>query len=265
MVEWHEDFIFKTELMAQRLGGTLFVHNAEEFDYCYKETIESLCQFCDQVVVVDAGSTDTTPEGLKWLQSLYKNLEVIYLPYSDWEEQVGFQKLAYFQNIAIEGLNTDWNILVQADECLHEDSIKWVRKAIESDNEAFFCTRLNLWESPYLYIDVEGDKNPCSRIVIRLAKSKYTSYGDGESLMVPTANVEYVDKIHIWHYGFIRKKEIMKAKVIHMQEKVFMVDHDKKLDGSDIFLPQRWFGPNDLKPIPVDHPKIMKDWILTRP
>jgi glycosyltransferase involved in cell wall biosynthesis len=251
--------------MAKSLGGTLFVHNGETFDYCYKETIESLCQFCDKVSVVDAGSTDTTTSVLKWLESIHHNLKVIYLPYSDWEAQSGWQKLAYFQNIAIEALDTDWNLLVQGDEILHDNSIKWVRKAIETDNEAFFCTRLNLWESPYLYIDVEGERNPCSRIIVRLAKSEYISYGDGESLAVPAANVEYIDKINIWHYGFIRDRRIMKDKVIHMQEKVFLVDHDKKLDGSDIFIPQRWFGPNDLKPIPEDHPKIMKDWILTRP
>ena len=251
--------------MSQTLGGTLFVHNGETFDYCYKETIESLCQFCSKVVVVDAGSTDSTTNVLKWLESIHLNLKVIYLPNSDWEAQPGWQKLAYFQNIAIEALGTDWNILIQGDEILHEDSIKWVRKAIETDNEAFFCTRLNLWESPYLYIDVDGEKNPCSRVVVRLAKSEYISYGDGESLMVPAANVEYIDKINIWHYGFIRDRRIMKDKVIHMQEKVFLVDHDKKLDGSDIFIPQRWFGPNDLKPIPGDHPQIMKNWILTRP
>ena len=56
----------------------------------------------------------------------------------------------------------------------------------------------------------------------------------------------------------------MKAKVINMQENVFQIDHDKKLDGADIFIPERWFSGEDLRPIDEPLPEIIKNWAKER-
>lgn len=65
--------------------------------------------------------------------------------------------------------------------------------------------------------------------------------------------------------GFVRNKNVMKAKVINMQENVFGIDHDPKLDKSDVFDSELWFSGNELSPITEEHPKFIKDWIKTRP
>jgi hypothetical protein len=69
----------------------------------------------------------------------------------------------------------------------------------------------------------------------------------------------------MYHMGFVRDRSIMKAKVINMQEGVFeMGSHDIKLDVSDIFQPELWFGKEDLKPIDEPLPALIKDWAKKR-
>lgn len=252
--------------MNKKLAGTLFVMNGVQFDYCYIEAIKCLKELCDHVFVVDAGSRDGTVKELNKLRD--EKTTVITLFHSEWLKQHGKEKLNYFTNIAIkesQDAGYEYQFNLQADEILHENSYDAIRKAIETNAEGFMCSRINLWQSPYLQLNVPINRLPCSTSIVRLAKTKYKSYGDAESLAVDNISTDFLDKIDIWHYGFVRDKTIMKQKVIHIQEQVFGVAHDKKLDGSDVFLPERWFGNEDLKPIDYPHPKIMNEWIKTRP
>jgi hypothetical protein len=106
---------------------------------------------------------------------------------------------------------------------------------------------------------------PCSTGIVRLAKTKYRSWDDAENIRVDDVNESYTDLIEIWHYGFVRDRKIMKQKVLNMQENVFGMNHDPKLDDGDVFVPERWFGAQDLKEITKPHPKLMSEWIKTRP
>ena len=249
------------------LGGSIFVRNGVKYDYCFKESILSLLEFCDKVSCVVVEGDDETEEIVRQLDSQNDKLFVTYLPQIEWDEQQGKaqSKLCYFTDIAISKLDTDYNFYQQADEIIHESCYDEIRKVIESNEPAYFCTRINLWESPYLQLNVPQNRKPCSTEIIRLAKTQFRSYGDAESLAVPTANYSCVQDIRMYHMGFVRKREVMKAKVINMQEGVFeMRSHDVKLDQSEIFNPRLWFGPEDLKPIDEPLPAIIKDWAKER-
>lgn len=248
------------------LGGSLFIRNNYLYDYCAEESIKSLLEFCDKVSVVDAGSSDGTVEMLKELEARDKNLIVTYLTEQDWQKQQGkgYSKLCYFTDIAISKLNTDYNYYQQADEITHENCYDSIRRAMEWVSEGYLISRINLWQSPYLRLKVIGNRNPCSTQIVRLAKTQYRSYGDAESLAAPNDD-NYVEQIRLYHMGFVRKREIMKAKVINMQEGVFELgSHDVKLDGSDIFIPERWFGPADLVPIGEPLPALIQKWAAER-
>ena len=54
-----------------KLAGTIFIRDGIKYDYCFKESIQCLLEFCDHVFVVDAGSTDGTIEELTVLKALY--------------------------------------------------------------------------------------------------------------------------------------------------------------------------------------------------
>lgn len=250
------------------LGGSIFVRNGVKYDYCFKESILSLLEFCDEVSCVVVEGEDETVSIVKQLESENEKLKVTYLPQSEWDAQQGKaqSKLCYFTDIAISKLTTDYNFYQQADEIMHESCYNKIREVIKSGQPAYFCTRINLWQSPYLQLNVPQNRKPCSTEIIRLAKTEFRSYGDAESLAVPTADYSCVNDIRMYHMGFVRKRDIMKAKVINMQEGVFeMGSHDVKLDGSDIFHPERWFDPKeDLKPIDEPLPTLIKNWAKER-
>lgn len=248
-----------------KLAGTIFVHNAIKFDYCLKEAIESLLGFTDRVYAVDAGSDDGTQEIIK---SFDERVVKIFLSKEEWDAQQGREKLNYFTNIAIKAAQNDgfeWQFNLQADEIVHERSYPFIREAIEGKEMSYFCTRINLWKSPYLMLDVPQERKPCSTEIIRLAKTNYRSVGDAESIGVDSTTFKYVKNIRIYHMGFVRDRKIMKDKVIHIQKEVFQIDYDKKLDGIDYFEPDRWFDPKkDLVFINEPLPQVIKEWASKR-
>lgn len=246
------------------LGGVFFIKDGIRFDYCFKESIKCLCELCDEVSVVEVGSTDNTIRELNQLKELYSNLIVTNIPKDDWDSRNGRERISFYQNIALSMLSTEYYYLQQADEVTHEDCFPEIRKAIETGGEAFYVTRKNLWKDCNHELDVPQERKPCSTEIIRLAKSHYKSVDDGESLEAP-ASTEFLNEIVIWHYGFVRRKEVMKAKIMNMQDGVFEIPHDPKLDNMEVFDWSAWFSESDLKPITEEHPKFIKEWIKVRP
>lgn len=248
--------------MSKTLGGTLFVRNAIEWDYCVVEAVKCLQELCDEVVIVDAGSDDGTIELLEVLVD--EKTILLSLEKAEWDNQHGREKLAHFTNVAIGCLTTDYNINLQADEIIHENSFPAIREAINTGKEAFYVTRKNLWKDCEHELNVPQHRKPCSTEIIRLAKSNYQSIDDAESLSAP-AIADFVNDIVIWHYGFVRKKEVMKGKIFNMQNNVFEIPYDKKLDAMNTFEWSAWFSEDDLKKITEPHPKFSQNWIKSRP
>lgn len=253
--------------MNKQLAGTLIIRNGVRYDYNFKESIDCLLEFCDHVFVGDFGSDDGTVKILREYND--PKLTVIFYPSYFWESIHGKDKLRWATDelikiAEIEGY--EWNFNLQADEIVHEQSYNQIRVAINSmSGNSFLCTRKNLWGSVNTELNVPHNRKPCSTEIVRLAKSYYKSYGDAESLLVDKVNKDFVNKINIWHYGFVRKKEVMKDKIINMQVSVFGMEHyDNKLNESEIFNSELWFKGSDLKPISEPHPKIMQKWILER-
>lgn len=245
------------------LGGLFWVRNGIEFDYCFEQSLQALKELCDQVVIVDVGSTDGTAEVLRKYED--EKTMIVYLDKEEWGKQQGRELIAYYQNFALSFLDTDYYILEQPDEIIHEDCFPAIREAIATGGEAFYCTRINLWRDANSYINVEPERQPCSTQVIRIAKTKYKSVGDGESVEA-IANPSFIDKIRIYHYGFVRDKNVMKSKVHNMQVNVFRLsEHDPKLDKAEVFDWSLWFNESELSPITEPHPKFIQEWIKTRP
>lgn len=244
------------------LGGIVFCIDAVKYDYHIAETIRCLQECCDEVVVLDAGSIDGTIEIIQQFED--QNTHIICLDRAEWEKQQGREKLAYFQNLALSFLTTDYYILCQADEIILESCFPAIRNAIKTGKEGFCCSRVNLWGSPDTFINVPENRQPCSTRVVRIAKTKYQSIDDGESIAV-IPNTDFIEDIRIYHYGFVRKKEVMKDKIWNMQENVFKIQHDPKLDKSAVFDSTLWFSGEDLVPIMEPHSKFITNWIKERP
>ena len=254
------------------LGGSTLIRNGIEFDYNFRETIDCLCELCDKVIVVDAGSTDGTSQVLYDMSRLYARLEIVSLPKEDWDAQHGREKLSHFSNIAIQRLNTDWNFYLQCDEVIHEKSFPSIRQAIEMPFvNAFLVRRWNLWKDSQHILNVMGLRKPCSTEVIRLARPQFGCVGDAESLGITEGivSIDFLNKIEIFHMGFVRKLEAMKPKIHEMQVNVFeMANHDAKLDRHDLFKWDDYFDESDLISLEKANktlPKFIQNWASTRP
>lgn len=249
--------------MAKSLGAFLFVRNGELYDYPYKEVITSLCEFCDEVVVVGIRGSDSTIDNLFNLESELDNLSVYVFGDDVWESIQGKEKLSHVQNLAASFLKTDYQLLCQADEIVDPESYKWIRAAMEEGEEGYLCSRINLWGNWKTQLNVPHHRKPCSTEVNRLTKIGYESYDDGESIASPTSD-KYLDKIKIWHVGFIRKREIHPAKIREMQGNIFRCGVDSKLEGMEVFDSTKWFTDADLIPIEGELPPLIQQWAKER-
>lgn len=248
--------------MKQTLGGAIFLYNCESQDYSWCEAIFCLQSLCDEVVIVDAGSTDGTNKFLEGLKD--EKTTIIYLDNSEWAKRTGKEKLSFFQNIAIAVLTTDWTFLLQADECVHESCFPAIREAIELNQEAFFVQRINLWGDSQHQLDVPISRSPVGTKIIRLAKNKYRSTDDGENIDAYPSR-DYYQRIRIYHTGFIRDKNIHTHKIKHMLTEVFGMDNDKKVEEMNgVFDPWVHFSKEDTIPISEPLPVLIKQWCAKR-
>lgn len=256
-----------------KLGGSMFIRNAIQFDYCVAEALDSLCAVCDEAVIVDAGSTDGTIDLLKEVQSRNRNLKVV--TGANWECHEKYDRLRILADIATSYLKTDWNFMLQADEVIHEKSFPAIRKAIQHPtNRSYMIRRCNLWGdlNHYLKYDIPQEHKPVSDQVIRLATTDHVAHGDAESLQ---ADARYMgvktDEIVIFHYGFVRRDANMIDKTISMQSWFWgpgsqpdhrVVEMSKKENPRfewEVMKTRDLLGD-----LPLPHPKFAKKWAEER-
>jgi hypothetical protein len=258
--------------MNKTLGGSTFVWRNNDQDYHIIETLECLYELCDEVSVVYGGNDGTLSVVGKWIMDKdwsAKTIHAATISQKEWDSQKGREKLSHFSNLAIGMLTTDWNIYIQADEVLHEDSFPFVRAAIEDPQaDGYLLRRLNLWKDPYHMLNVPQERKPVSTEVIRLAKTKFMCFDDAESLGVSgmVGVLGDIDNMQIYHSGFVRDKIKHLEKIRHMQMEVFLWgDYDVKAKHCSEFQPDRWFDPEkDLVPIPRPLPRFVQQWAQDR-
>lgn len=255
------------------LGGSMFIHNAVQFDYCVAEALDSLCAICDQVVVVDAQSDDGTIDVLRTVKARQPKLKVI--EGANWNCSEKFDRLRILADIAKSNLKTDWHFMLQADEVIHENSFPWIRRAIKHPtNRSYMIRRMNLWGdcNHYLRYDLPQEHKPVSDEVIRLATIENPAFGDAETLQCdPRFTAREVDKITIFHYGFVRRDANMIDKTLSMQSWFWgpgsqpdhrVVEMSKKEEKR--FEWEVMKTKEMLAPIPMSHPMFSKAWAEER-
>jgi len=119
--------------MKTKIAALYRLHNIELMDYPLVESIESMLNFCDEVVLaVGDNSSDKTVEIAKSLQSKYSKdrVKLTLYPFKfDREWQVrAWDK-------AKELTDCEWLFLIDADEAIHEDDGPKIRELIESIHE----------------------------------------------------------------------------------------------------------------------------------
>lgn len=248
--------------MPATLGGSLFVRNAIRYGYCVIEALESIYALCDEISILECGSDDGTQALLReWIASKGPHKRIHAEFDHAWEVAPDYSRLAILANIAKSKLTTDWHFMIQADEVLHESSFGAIRLLIERPATGYYCRRLNLFRTPDTYVRLDSNKKPCGDVVCRLARTSYPALLDAESLAVDVGlDRNHIDKIVIFHYGFVRKGSALIAKGLDMQSWFFGKGSKpderivKMRQQGDVFHPEVYFGESDVSPIPIPHP-----------
>lgn len=250
------------------LGGSTFVWRGNDQDYSFKETIKCLTEICDHVSVA-AGGQDNTYDVVRnlvlGLAEEYpdKLFTMIYITQDEWASQHGREKLSYFSNKAIEQLNTDYNLYIQCDEILTEESYPEIRRVIETGVEGVVCNRIHMWFDPFHHLIVPFERMPCGTQIVRLAKNKYRCIDDAESLHVE-GTIVYSQDIDILHFGFVRDAKKHMTKIRHIQGEVFQIEVDKRCDGLEVFDPSKFFTQEDVALYEKPLPKLIQNWVNER-
>ena len=135
----------KYEEFVPKIAGYTHVLNAEAQGFPYVESIKSMLGFCDEVVVVDGGSTDGTVEKIKEIGDARVKL---FVHEWDWNEpgMDGMQK-AFGRAMCSVGPN-DFLWQQDADEVVHEDDyskIKTIIKTFPRDADLLHLPVIELW------------------------------------------------------------------------------------------------------------------------
>lgn len=249
------------------LTGLVCIRNGEELDYCWREAIKSLLPICDSVCVCDGESTDGTQDIVrKWMLEEPRITLCVY----PWPEPKGDPNFwTTWLQYARQHCPPGRILQLDGDEVLHEDSANAIHEL--SQREGAFtvrCRRYNFWRDIRSLIP-EGVC--CDHQVTRMGPQNVFIPSDGAHPEGAqwTNMAEWNDRITIFHYGFLRKREAFfrKAKAI---QGMFFNDYDKRLEAAE-----KYDGPwhsmegitgweSSLVPFEGTHPAVAKDWLRAR-
>ncbi len=115
-----------------KVSGFTIIRNGQKFDYPFIESIQSMLNLCDEVIVAVGNSEDQTLELVKAIDS--PKIKIIQTVWDD-NLREGGHVLAVETNKAKDAISpdTDWCIYLQADEVMHEKDHPVIKIAMEEN------------------------------------------------------------------------------------------------------------------------------------
>jgi len=111
------------------IGGYITTHNCIKQNYPFEESIKSLLGFCDEVCVVDGGSTDGTIEILNSLASIDPRVKINVVP-RDWTHP----RFAVFDGVqkadARSMCTSEFLWQMDSDEIVHENDYEKIKDIV---------------------------------------------------------------------------------------------------------------------------------------
>ena len=104
--------------MSKSLSAHVNITNPEQMGYPYLESIKSFANLCDEVIVVDGGSTDGSLEKIKEIP------KVKIVQGHKWGYDFEWTILAKNLQIGYEACSRDWALHFDVDYIFHEKNVK---------------------------------------------------------------------------------------------------------------------------------------------
>lgn len=199
-----------------KIAGFTFVRNAIKFDYPIVESISSIIDICDLLVVAVGNSEDDT---LALIQSIPS--DKIKIIETQWDDSLreGGRVLAEETNKAFQAIPAeyDWAFYIQGDEVVHEKDLPGIRAAMEKNLHRpeidGLLFKYRHFFGSYDYVGNSLRWYPNEIRVIRNDKSIY-SYRDAQGFRKGDNQKLQVVAIpaYIYHYGWVKDPQVMQAK-----------------------------------------------------
>lgn len=138
--EKNEKFSYVESL--PKISGYTHILNPKEHGFPFIQSIKSMLGFCDEVVVVDGGSTDGSVEMIRALKD--ERVQVIERPW-DWEEPGMDGQQKAFGRAMCAG---DFLWQMDADEVVHEEDYTKIKKLVKNfpkDCDILHLPVIELW------------------------------------------------------------------------------------------------------------------------
>jgi glycosyltransferase involved in cell wall biosynthesis len=246
-----------------KVVGFTFVRNCVNYDYPFIESIKSLLPLCDELIIVAGNSEDQTLERIESLKS-----PKIKLFHSAWDETLreGGKILAQQTNIALDNVDGDWAIYLQADEIIHEHDYSKIISAMESYAESREVEGL-LFNYKHFYgsYNYIGDSRRWYRHEIRVVRpvEGLRSWGDAQGFRIKGRKL-HVKKAcaSIYHYGWVKPPRHQQLKQMNFHKFWHSDDWVKTNVGSGSDYDYSRGGK--LKLFEGSHPAVMKERIQSQ-
>ena len=115
-----------------KVTGFSFIRNAVKNDYPVVQAILSILPICDEFVIALGNSEDNTQELIESIAS--PKIKIIH---TIWDESIreGGKTFAQETDKAYAAISkdTDWAFYVKGDECVHENYLPVIKKAMEEN------------------------------------------------------------------------------------------------------------------------------------
>jgi glycosyltransferase involved in cell wall biosynthesis len=207
------------------IGACVVYNNCHVFN----KTLESFNALCDELVVIDDGSTEcTADERHKVIESLFKK-PFIFNKIEKTEKEIQ-RRSQLWENICSIGNENDWIVLLDSDECYFEKSIPRLLKLMNdnhiNDNIVYIASSLfNMWtETEYR---VDGYWNPkfeMKRRIFKLKKDVYKPQNFTEATVECGEVPGYVFRssgivtdCKLLHLGYIKEEDRLRKYNWHKQ------------------------------------------------
>ncbi|NOR88037.1 MAG: glycosyltransferase family 2 protein [Bacteroidales bacterium] len=246
------------------VSGFTFIRNAILYDYPIVESIISILDICDEVIVAVGKSEDKT---LELIQEISSNKIRIIETEWDLSLREGGRVLAEETNKAMSAIdkNSDWCLYIQGDEVIHEKYLQKIKQEMHQwkdhpDVEGLLFKYRHFYGS-YDYV---GDSHKWYRNEIRIIRNGLgiKSYRDAQGFRLNNRKLKVKEiDAYIYHYGWVKPPELQSAKIrsflSHWHQDEWVKENQPKQDFD--------YGQIDsLKTFKEDHPKVMRNRIKSK-
>jgi len=244
-----------------KVSGFAIARNVVQADYPLKEAIFSILPLCDEIIIAVGKSQDTTRA---YIESF--NIPQLRIIDTVWNDNIreGGAVLADETNKALAEVSadSDWLIYIQADECIHEDDLPKIRKALEDNLDNKHIDGL-LFDYLHFYgsYDFLGDSRRWYKNEIRIIRNNLgiKSWKDAQGFRKKDDTKITVAKANarIFHYGWVKHPKHQQIK----QMQFHRLWHDDAYMQQNVNISDEfdYSGIDSLIPFEQNHPAVMKN------